>query len=88
MFDTQKNLSIALSRIKRSFWCLFQTLCDDDRNNETDENENDCSNETDENSRISKSKKSVSLERSREDCWENKLEIINENNLKKEKLEL
>ncbi len=63
MFNTRKNLSIALSRIKKSFWCFLRTWCDDDENNEI--NWNDCSNKIDENSRVFRSKRSVWLEESR-----------------------
>ncbi len=66
----------------------FQTLCDDDKNNEIDENWDDYSSEIDESSRAFKSKKSVSLKKSRMSFWKNKLEMTDKNSLKKKRLEL
>ncbi len=75
MFDIWKNLSIALFRIKKSFWYFFGTWWDDD-------DENDCLSEIDDDSRAFKSKRSVSLKKSRMNFRKNWLEMIDENNLK------
>jgi hypothetical protein len=75
MFDTRKNLLIALFRIKKSFWYLLQTWWNDD--------ENDCLSEIDDDSWVSKSKRSVSLEKSKMNFRKNWFKMIDENNLKK-----
>ncbi len=84
MFDTWKNLTIALFWIRRSFWCLLQTWYDDSENNEINEIWDDYSNKIDKNSRIFKSKRFVLFEESRMNSWKNWFEIIDKNNLKKE----
>jgi hypothetical protein len=76
MFDTRKNLLIALFHIKKSFWYFFRTWWNDD-------NENDCLNEIDENSRVFKLRKFVSFENSKIKSRKNWFKIIDENNLKK-----
>jgi hypothetical protein len=63
IFDIRKNLSIALFRIKKSFWCLLRTWCDDDEINEINENWNDYLSKIDENSRVFRSKRFLSLEK-------------------------
>jgi hypothetical protein len=68
MFDTRKNLSIALFRIKKSFWYLLRTWWNDD--------ENDGLNEIDDDSRAFKSKKSVSLEKSKVNFRKNWFKMI------------
>jgi hypothetical protein len=75
MFDTRKNLSTALFRIKRSFWYLLRTWWNDD-------DENDCLSEIDDDLRASKSKRSVSLERSKVNFRKNWFEMTDENSLK------
>jgi hypothetical protein len=78
IFDTRKNLSIALFRIKRSFWCLLRTWWNDDIEIDIDDDWNDWSDylsELDEDSRASKSKRSVSLEESRVNSRENWFEM-------------
>jgi hypothetical protein len=75
MFDIRKNLSIALFRIKKSFWCFFRTWWNVD-------DENDCLNEIDDDSRAFKSKRFVSFEKSKMNFWKNWFEMIDENNLK------
>jgi hypothetical protein len=79
MFDTRKNFSIALFWIKKLFWYLLWTWW-----NDNDDDENDYLNKIDENLRVFKSKKSVSLEKSKVNFRKNWLEMIDENSLKEE----
>jgi hypothetical protein len=79
IFDIRKKLSIALSRIKKSFWCFLRTWWNDDIeiNIDNDWNDwNDCLNEFDENSRVFKSKRSVSFEESRMNFRKNWFKVI------------
>jgi hypothetical protein len=75
MFDIRKNLLIALSRIKKSFWYFLRTWWNDD-------DENDYLNEIDDDSRILKSKRFISLEKSKMNFRKNWFEMTDENNLK------
>ncbi len=77
----RKHDDYKLSRSQQSF---FLTWCDDNENNEISENWNDYLNKIDESSRAFKSKRSVSLEKSRMNSWKNWFEMIDENNSKKE----
>ncbi len=78
MFNIRKNFSIALSRIKKSFWYLLRTWW-----NDNDDDENDYLSEIDESSWAFKSKRSVSFEESKMNFRENWFAMIDENSLKK-----
>ncbi len=81
IFDSRKNLSIVLFRIKKSFLCLLRTWWDDDIEIDIDDDWNDwndwndCLSEFDEDSRVFKSKRSVSLEKSKMNFRKNWLEM-------------
>jgi hypothetical protein len=96
MFDIRKNLSIALFRIKRSFWCFLSWLRNDWILDELT-NDTNCLSETclssdllndlsEDDERISILNKSISLNESKIDFRENWSEMIDENNLNENKL--
>jgi hypothetical protein len=96
MFDTWKNLLIALFRIKKSFWCFLSWFRNDWIFDELTNNinclseiflSNDLLNDLSENDeRIFKSNKSISINESRIDFRKNWFEMIDENNLNENEL--